>query len=150
LISRSGDALPKISEYAIEDLCIQRLQARGYDYAYGPDIAPDGETPRRASFSDVLLLDELRAAIDRPIPDPPRTSCQIGWPASFTQLPFRSSGVVGEPFANTRNVPSPIGKGGGKGRGVLYGLVGALFPSAQPTLGYAPFFFCLCKGRETS
>jgi type I restriction enzyme, R subunit len=57
--------MPRMTENAIEDLCIQRLQARGYGYAYGPDISLDGDTPRRASFSGVLLLDDLRAAIQR-------------------------------------------------------------------------------------
>ena len=55
----------KISESAIEDLAIECLLAQGYAYLPGPEIAPDGKTPLRASFEDVLLLEKVRAAVDR-------------------------------------------------------------------------------------
>ncbi len=57
--------MPKITESAVEDLAIQRLEEQGYTYLSGPEIAPDGETPMRASFEDVLLLEKVKAAIDR-------------------------------------------------------------------------------------
>jgi len=53
----------KITESAIEDLAIQRLGELGYAYLSGPEIAPDGKTPLRASYEDVLLLEKVRAAI---------------------------------------------------------------------------------------
>jgi len=55
----------KITESAVEDLAIQRLEEQGYTYIPGPDIAPDSETPLRASFEDVLLLEKVKQAIDR-------------------------------------------------------------------------------------
>jgi len=36
----------------------------GYTHLYGPDLAPDGEAPERASYQQVLLEDRLRAAVD--------------------------------------------------------------------------------------
>jgi len=61
----------KITESAVEELAIQQLEALGYHYLYGLEIAPDGETPMRASFEDVLLLETLKAAIDRLNPSIP-------------------------------------------------------------------------------
>ncbi|MGC4103625.1 type I restriction endonuclease subunit R [Ferruginibacter sp.] len=52
-----------ISENHIELLTIERLEALGYEYIYGPDIAPDSETPERSSFEQVLLIDRLRQAV---------------------------------------------------------------------------------------
>jgi len=52
-----------ITENHIELLTIERLEALGYEYIYGPDIAPDGETPERSSFEQVLLIDRLRQAV---------------------------------------------------------------------------------------
>jgi len=57
--------LDKLTETAIETLAIERLQALGFDYVYGPDIAPDSTTPERESFSEVLLTKHLRSAVAR-------------------------------------------------------------------------------------
>ena len=57
--------MTRISESAVEDLAIECLLEQGYAYLPGPGIAPDGKTPLRASFEDVLLLEKVRAAIDR-------------------------------------------------------------------------------------
>jgi type I restriction enzyme R subunit len=61
----------KITEDAIELLAIERLENEGYSYRYGPTIAPDGQTPQRASFADVLLPGRLGAAIARLNPTVP-------------------------------------------------------------------------------
>jgi type I restriction enzyme R subunit len=53
----------RITENHIELLTIERLEALGYEYIYGPDIAPDSETPERSSFEQVLLIDRLRQAV---------------------------------------------------------------------------------------
>jgi hypothetical protein len=37
----------KITESEIETFAIDLLESSGYDYIYGPDIAPDSETPER-------------------------------------------------------------------------------------------------------
>lgn len=55
----------KLSELEIEIFAVERLQALGFDYAYGPDIAPDGVHPERESFADVLLVTRLRHAVSR-------------------------------------------------------------------------------------
>ncbi|WP_028786960.1 type I restriction endonuclease subunit R [Terrimonas ferruginea] len=57
--------MPPISENHIEQLAIERLETLGYEYIYGPDIAPDSETPERSSFEQVLLLDRLQEAVRR-------------------------------------------------------------------------------------
>ena len=57
--------MPRITESAVEDLAIQLLEKQGYAYLPGPQIAPDGETPMRSSYEDVLLLEKVRTAIDR-------------------------------------------------------------------------------------
>ena len=55
----------KLNESEIELLAIERLQALGFDYVYGPDIAPDSANPERESFADILLLSRLRKAVAR-------------------------------------------------------------------------------------
>lgn len=57
--------MAKLTESEIETLAIERLQALGFDYAYGPEIAPDAARPVRASFAEVLLLSRLRNAVER-------------------------------------------------------------------------------------
>lgn len=57
--------MAKLTESEIETLAIERLQALGFDYLYGPDIAPDSAKPERASFAEVILLNRLRNAIAR-------------------------------------------------------------------------------------
>jgi len=61
----------KITESAIEQLAIELLEKSGYQYVYGPDIAPDSETPERKSFEDVLLIERLTAAVTRINPNVP-------------------------------------------------------------------------------
>ncbi len=57
--------MAKLTESEIETLAIERLQALGFDYVYGPEIAPDSANPERASFAEVLLLSRLRNAVTR-------------------------------------------------------------------------------------
>lgn len=78
----------KITESAIEQFAIDLLEKSGYQYIFGPDIAParegqvpraqdaqerppDSETPERQSFEDVLLLERLTAAVARINPHVP-------------------------------------------------------------------------------
>jgi len=61
----------KITESAIEEFAIELLVKYSYQYIYGPDIAPDSETPERASFEDVLLLEKLKKAVSRINPNIP-------------------------------------------------------------------------------
>ena len=57
--------MSRISESAIEEFAIELLEKSGYQYVYAPDIAPDSDTPERARFEDVLLLERLRKAVGR-------------------------------------------------------------------------------------
>lgn len=61
----------KLNEYTIEKFVIDLLKAKGYQYLYGPDIAPDGDNPMRLSFEDVVLFDKLEKAVKRLNPSLP-------------------------------------------------------------------------------
>jgi type I restriction enzyme R subunit len=65
-----------LHESDIEQFAIELLQSLGWDYVYGPDIAPDLENRQtsienRKSFEDVLLLDVLTRSLKRINPDIP-------------------------------------------------------------------------------
>jgi type I restriction enzyme R subunit len=55
----------KITESDIELLAIEELEALGWQYIYGPQIASDGEFPERDTYQDVILKERLRQAIGR-------------------------------------------------------------------------------------
>ena len=57
--------MTRITESEIEEFAIELLEKSGYPYVYAPDIAPDSDTPERARFDDVLLLECLQSAVDR-------------------------------------------------------------------------------------
>jgi type I restriction enzyme R subunit len=63
--------MAKITESSIETLAVELLEKQGYAYIYGPDIAPDSETPERASFEDVLLVERLKNSVARINPSLP-------------------------------------------------------------------------------
>jgi type I restriction enzyme, R subunit len=54
-----------MTEDQIEQFAIARLSELGYAYQHGPDMAPDGVHPERASYEQVLLLERLGAAVRR-------------------------------------------------------------------------------------
>jgi len=57
-----------ITESGIEENVLQKLRQNGYSILFGPDIAPDGKTPERKSYSEVVLIERLNDAIDRSNP----------------------------------------------------------------------------------
>lgn len=57
--------MTKLLESDIEQLAIEHLQAKRWNYLYGPDIAPDGETPMRTSLDEVVLKEVLERAVKR-------------------------------------------------------------------------------------
>lgn len=63
--------MTRITENHIEEFTIELLEKQGYEYVYAPDIAPDGESPERESYEQVLLLDRLRRAVRRINPNIP-------------------------------------------------------------------------------
>jgi type I restriction enzyme R subunit len=57
-----------LTEDHIEQIALDYLQRLGYKWLYGPNISPDGEQKER-EYNEVVLVDRLRAAIDRINPD---------------------------------------------------------------------------------
>lgn len=57
--------MTRITEHSIEELAIELLGKFGYEYVYAPHTVPDGETPERKTYEQVLLLDRFRNAIKR-------------------------------------------------------------------------------------
>lgn len=45
----------QFTEPVVEDAALEWLEGMGYTVAYGPDIAPDGESPERTSYDQVVL-----------------------------------------------------------------------------------------------
>ncbi len=61
----------KYTESDLEKAVLEWLEELGYSIAFGPDIAPDGESPERQSYKDIVLVGRLREAIARINPDVP-------------------------------------------------------------------------------
>ena len=57
--------MSKIYEDEIEQWAIQLFADLGYSYVHGGDIAPDGESAERNSYSEVLLIERLLSAARR-------------------------------------------------------------------------------------
>ena len=53
------------TEDQLEKLCLDWFRTGGYLYAYGPDIAFDGDTPERRDYQKVVLAGRLLAALQR-------------------------------------------------------------------------------------
>lgn len=47
--------MSKLTESAIEDFAIKLFERLGFDYIHAPDVAPDGDTPERSRYDEVLL-----------------------------------------------------------------------------------------------
>jgi len=54
-----------LNEQQLEDQCIAWFQQTGWQYAHGPDIAPEGTQAERADYRQVVLRDRLLAALAR-------------------------------------------------------------------------------------
>ena len=55
----------KFSESHVEDATLEWFSGLGYAVLHGPDISPDGPTPERVSYDQVLLTERLREALER-------------------------------------------------------------------------------------
>jgi type I restriction enzyme R subunit len=62
---KSGEGAVTLYESTIEQAAIDWLKALGYAYAFGPEIAFDGERPERGDYGQTLLPGRLQAAIAR-------------------------------------------------------------------------------------
>ena len=54
-----------ITEGQLEQLCLAWFAESGYDYVSGPTIAPDGATPERPDYKQILLAGRLLEALQR-------------------------------------------------------------------------------------
>ncbi len=71
--------MSRITENQIEQFAIEILQFFGWDYVFGPDIAPGAENRNslivnRQSFEDVLLYDVFESALERINPQIPENA----------------------------------------------------------------------------
>ncbi len=57
--------MTKITENTIEEFALELFREMGYKYIHAPEIAPDGDSPERKSYDDVILESRLRDAIKR-------------------------------------------------------------------------------------
>lgn len=62
----------KYTESDLERALLEWLEELGYSIAFGPDIAPDGGSPERKSFKDVVLIERLRDAVAQINPSIPQ------------------------------------------------------------------------------
>ncbi|MGH9164618.1 MAG: type I restriction endonuclease subunit R [Acidimicrobiales bacterium] len=60
-----------ITEGVVEEACLSYFQALGYQTLPGPVLGPDGASPERSRWDEVLLLGRLRDAVARINPDLP-------------------------------------------------------------------------------
>jgi len=53
----------KFTESEVEEAALQWFEEQDYNILFGPDIAPDGETPERTSWDQPFLLQRVRDAL---------------------------------------------------------------------------------------
>jgi len=63
-----------MNETQLEELGLQWFRESGWQTAYGPEIAPDGEHPQREDYNSVLLENYLKEAIQRINPELPASA----------------------------------------------------------------------------
>lgn len=54
-----------LTEDDLEQLCLGWFAEQGWEIYHGPDIAPDGSNPQRASYHDVFLTPVLNACLQK-------------------------------------------------------------------------------------
>lgn len=52
-----------VTEDQLEQLCMDWFRGAGYENAYGPDIAPDGDNPERTDYQQVVLTERLLSTL---------------------------------------------------------------------------------------
>lgn len=62
----------KYTESDLENATLEWLEELGFGIIFGPNIAPDGESPERESYKDIVLIGRLRSAVSAINPDIPR------------------------------------------------------------------------------
>lgn len=54
-----------MNENKLEKICLGWFSEQGWEIHYGPDIAPDGSNPQRASYHDVFLTPVLTSCLQK-------------------------------------------------------------------------------------
>lgn len=62
----------KYTESDLENATLEWLEELGFGIVFGPNIAPDGESPERESYKDIILVGRLRSAVSAINPNIPR------------------------------------------------------------------------------
>ena len=57
--------MSRMVESEVEEIALAWLEGLGYTSANGPDLAPEGESPERTDYDQVILHDRLRQALGR-------------------------------------------------------------------------------------
>jgi type I restriction enzyme R subunit len=65
-----------MTEAQLEELCLEWFRETGWDVLHGPDIAPDGPSPKRGHYREVFLRSELDAAVRRLNPQLPESAIE--------------------------------------------------------------------------
>jgi len=71
-----GFSAGMITEDQLEQLCLGWFREGDYEYAYGPDIAHDGEAPERADYRQTVLTGRLLDALERINPYIPKATLE--------------------------------------------------------------------------
>jgi len=71
-----GEHMNGLNEESIEQMALEQLRDLGWQTAFGPDIAPDGNRPERGAYHQVVLQDRLRAALRKINPDLPSVAIE--------------------------------------------------------------------------
>ena len=65
-----------MTEDQLEKLCLEWFAEGGWEIAHGPDLAPDGASPERSDYRQVLLLGDLENAIRQLNPHLPNSAVE--------------------------------------------------------------------------
>jgi len=57
--------MPGFAESHVEEAALEWLSGLGFAVVHGPNISPDGPSPERTSYEDVVLGERLRVALQR-------------------------------------------------------------------------------------
>lgn len=60
-----------MNEQQLEEICLGWFRETGWDFAHGPNIAPDSGTPERTNFRQVILRERLLTSLSRINPNIP-------------------------------------------------------------------------------
>jgi type I restriction enzyme, R subunit len=66
--------MPLLTESHSEKVLIDLLVSQGYEYFYGPEIAPYSANPQRENFGSVVLENHLKESLKRLNPDIPESA----------------------------------------------------------------------------